>query len=128
MSFCSCMAKKVQFEEEALPKIYNAADFLQLGNLKVVIVESWTDQWELKDSSTMMEIAQSEEVAAPEIQLYHFLYTVWGSRKYKTYSNMFAMLPFLIVSCRQSRNIPSTIMANFGQHLVIVPLFVKVLM
>ena len=116
--------KEVQFEEEALPKIYKAADFLQLDNLKVVIVVSLTDQWELKDSSiagamctaivphtdprvvsgllymvsvrylirniptivenddidisslpfdTVMEIAQSEEVAAPEIELYHFL-------------------------------------------------------
>ena len=116
--------KEIQFEEEALPKIYNAADFLQLENLKVVIVVSLTDQWELKDPSivgamctaiaphtdprvvsgllymvsvrylirniptimenddidisplpfdTVMEIAQSEEVAASEIQLYHFL-------------------------------------------------------
>ena len=116
--------KEVQFEEEALPKIYNAAHFLQLENLKVAIVVSLTDQWELKDSSivcamctaiaphtdprvvsgllymvsvrylirniptivenddidisslpidTVMEIAQSEEVAAPEIELYNFL-------------------------------------------------------
>ena len=116
--------KEVQFEEEALPKIYNAADFLQLDILKMAIVVSLTDQWELKDPSivdamctaiashadprvvsgllylvsvrylirniptivendnidisplpldTVMEIAQSEEVAAPEIQLYHFL-------------------------------------------------------
>jgi hypothetical protein len=43
--------KEVQFEEEALPKIYNAADFLQLDILKMAIVVSLTDQWELKDSS-----------------------------------------------------------------------------
>ena len=116
--------KDIQFEEEALPKIYNAADYLQLGNLKEVIVTSLANQWELKDSSivgamctaivphtdprvvsgllymvskhylirniptivenndidisplpfdTVMEIAQSEEVAAPEIELYNFL-------------------------------------------------------
>ena len=114
----------IQFEEEALPKIYSAADFLQLGNMKEVIVTSLATQWELKEPSivgamctaivphtdprvvsgllymvskhylikniptivenddidisplpfnTVMEIAQSEEVAAPEIQLYHFL-------------------------------------------------------
>ena len=116
--------KDIQFEEEPLPKIYNAADFLQLDNLKEVIVTSLATQWELKEPSivgamcttiikctdlrvvsgllyivskhylikniqvmvenddidisplpfdTVMEIAQSEEVAAPEIQLYHFL-------------------------------------------------------
>ena len=31
--------KDIQFEEEALPKIYKAADYLQLDNLKVVIVD-----------------------------------------------------------------------------------------
>ena len=116
--------KDINFEEEALPKIYNAADFLQLGNMKEVIVTSLANQWELKKPSivgamctaivphtdprvvsgllyivskhylikklqvivenddidisplpfdTVMDIAQSEEVAAPEIQLYHFL-------------------------------------------------------
>ena len=115
---------EVQFEEEALPKIYKAADFLQLDNLKEVIVTCLNNQWELKDSSivgamctaiaphtdprvvsrllymvsvrylirniptivendnidisplpldTMMEIAQSEKVAVPEIELYNFL-------------------------------------------------------
>jgi hypothetical protein len=43
--------KEAQFEEEALPKIYSAADFLQLDILKMAIVVSLTDQWELKDSS-----------------------------------------------------------------------------
>ena len=132
--------KEVKFEEETLPKIYNAADFLQLENLKVVIVVSLTDKWKLKDPSivgamctaiaphtdprvvsgllymvsvrylikniptivqnddidisplpfdTVMEIAQSEEVAAPEIQLYHFL-RKW-TEKYKHY------LPFMDV-------------------------------
>ena len=124
--------KDIQFEEEALPKIYNVADFLQLNILKVVIVVSLTDQWELKDPSikgtmctaiaphtdprvvsgllymvsvhyfikniptvvenndidisplpldTVMEIAQSEEVAAPEIQLYHFL-RKWAEKRH----------------------------------------------
>jgi hypothetical protein len=50
-SFDQGVTADIQFEEEALPKIYNAADFLQLDNLKMAIVVSLTDQWELKDSS-----------------------------------------------------------------------------
>ena len=115
---------QVEFEEDILPDLFKAADYLQLDSLKVAIIESMTDQWELKDPSivgamctavasqtdprvisgwlytvsvcylirnvqmildngtidlsplpydVMMEIAQSEEIRAPEIQLYHFL-------------------------------------------------------
>ena len=116
--------RQVEFEEDTLPDLFKAADYLQLDNLKVAIIESMTDQWELKDPSiagamctavasqtdprvmsrwlytvsvrylirniqtivnngtinlsplpydVMMEIAQSEEIRAPEVQLYHFL-------------------------------------------------------
>ena len=115
---------QVEFEEDTLPDLFKAADYLQLDSLKVAIIESMTDQWELKDPSiagamctavasqtdpriisgwlytvsvcylirniqmivdndtidlsplpydVMMEIAQSEEIRAPEVQLYHFL-------------------------------------------------------
>ena len=115
---------QVEFKEDTLPDLFKAANYLQLDNLKVAIIESMTDQWELKDPSiagkmctavasqtdprvtsglvytvsvhylirsiamivnnatidlsplpydVMMEIAQSEEIRAPEVQLYHFL-------------------------------------------------------
>ena len=115
---------QVEFEEDTLPDLFKAADYLQLDNLKVAIIESLTDQWELKDPSiagamctavasrtdprvisgwlytvlvhylirniqtivnndtidlsplpydVMMEIVQSEDIRAPEVQLYHFL-------------------------------------------------------
>ena len=115
---------QVEFEEDTLPDLFKAADYLQLDSLKVAIIESIPDQWELKDPSiagamctavasqthprvisgwlytvsvrylirniqmivdndtidlsplpydVMMEIAQSEEIRAPEVQLYHFL-------------------------------------------------------
>ena len=115
---------QVEFEEDTLPDLFKATDYLQLDSLKVAIIESMTDQWELKDPSiagamctavasqadprvtsrwlytvslrylirniqmivddveidlsplpydVMMEIAQSEEIRAPEVQLYHFL-------------------------------------------------------
>ena len=116
--------RQVEFEEDTLLDLFKAADYLQLDNLKVAIIESMTDQWELEDPSiagamctavasqtdprvmsrwlytvsvrylirniqtivnngtinlsplpydVMMEIAQSEEIRVPEIQLYHFL-------------------------------------------------------
>ena len=122
--------RQVEFEEDTLPDLFKAADYLQLDNLKVAIMESMTDQWELKDPSiagamctvvasqtdprvmsrwlytvsvrylirniqmivnngttdfsplpydVMMEIAQSEEIRAPEVQLYHFL-RMWAER------------------------------------------------
>ena len=115
---------QVEFEEDTLLDLFKAADYLQLDSLKVAIIESMTDQWELKDPSiagamctavasqtdprvmsrwlytvsvrylirniqtivnngtidlsplpydVIMEIAQSEEIRAPEVQLYHFL-------------------------------------------------------
>ena len=115
---------QVEFEEDTLPDLFKAANYLQLDSLKVAIIESMTDQWELKDPSivgamctavasqtdprvisglpytvsvryfirniqmivnnghtdlspipydVMMKIAQSEEIRAPEVQLYHFL-------------------------------------------------------
>ena len=115
---------QVEFEEDILLDLFKAADYLQLDNLKVAIIESMTDQWELEDPSiagamctavasqtdprvmsrwlytvslrylirniqmivnnstidlsplpydVMVEIAQSEEIRVPEIQLYYFL-------------------------------------------------------
>ena len=115
---------QVEFEEDTLPDLFKAADYLQLDSLKVAIIESIPDQWELKDPSiagamctavasqthprvisgwlytvsvrylirniqmivnngtidlsplpydVIMEIAQSEDIRAPEVQLYHFL-------------------------------------------------------
>ena len=122
--------RQVEFEEDTLPDLFKAADYLQLDNLKVAIIESMTDQWELKDPSiagamctavasqtdprvmsrwlytvsvrylirniqtivnngtidlsplpydVMVEIAQSEEIRVPEIQLYHFL-RMWAEQ------------------------------------------------
>ena len=121
---------EVEFEEDTLLDLFKAADYLQLDSLKVAIIESMTDQWELKDPSiagamctavasqtdprvmsrwlytvsvrylirniptivnngtidlsplpydVMMEIAQSEEIRAPEVQLYHFL-RMWAEK------------------------------------------------
>ena len=121
---------QVEFEEDTLLDLFKAADYLQLDNLKMAIIESMTDQWELKDPSiagamctavasqtdprvmsrwvytvsvrylirniqtivnhgtidlsplpydVMMEIAQYEEIRAPEVQLYHFL-RMWAER------------------------------------------------
>ena len=115
---------QVEFEEDTLPDLFKAADYLQLDSLKVAIIERIPDQWELKDPSiasamctavasqtdprvisgwlytvsvrylirniqmivnndtidlsplpydVMMRIAQSEDIRAPEVQLYHFL-------------------------------------------------------
>ena len=121
---------QVEFEEDTLPDLFKAADYLQLDSLKVAIIERIPDQWELKDPSiagamctavasqtdprvisgwlytvsvrylirnvqmivnnvtidlsplpydVMMEIAQSEEIRAPEVQLYHFL-RMWAEK------------------------------------------------
>ena len=121
---------QVELKEDTLPDVYEAANYLQLDSLKVAIIESMTDQWELKDPSiagamctavasqtdprvisgwlytvsvrylirniqaivnngtidlsplpydVMMEIAQSEEIRAPEVQLYHFL-RMWATK------------------------------------------------
>ena len=43
--------RQVEFEEDTLLDLFTAADYLQLDNLKVAIIESMTDQWELKDPS-----------------------------------------------------------------------------
>ena len=42
---------QVEFEEDTLLDLFNAADYLQLDSLKVAIIVSMTDQWELKDPS-----------------------------------------------------------------------------
>ena len=42
---------QVEFKEDTLLNFFKAAGFLQLDSLKVAIIESMTDQWELKDPS-----------------------------------------------------------------------------
>ena len=42
---------QVEFEEDTLPHLFKAANDLQLDNLKVAIIDSMTDEWELKDPS-----------------------------------------------------------------------------
>ena len=122
---------QVEFEEDTLLDLFKAADYLQLESLKVAIIESMTDQWELEDPSiagamctavasqtdprvisgwlytvsvryfirniemivddgpidlspipydVMMKIAQSEEIRASELELYHFL-RMWAENK-----------------------------------------------
>ena len=64
------------FEEDTLLDLFKAADYLQLDNLKVAIIESITDQWELKDPSIAGAMCTAVASQTDPRVMSRWLYTV----------------------------------------------------